>query len=106
VEFIGTPVEIQRIGSKVMIALFEKHLEEMVVYLRYEGVPRFNYPAEHECRKVRALEKRCYGWADIAFPATLAQSTSTPSPLFHVIGNGHKKCTSAGFLRLKAPFHL
>jgi len=57
-EFIGTPVE-------KMIALFEKHLEEMAIYLRCEGVPRSNYPAEHECRKVRALDKRCCGWANI-----------------------------------------
>jgi len=47
-EFLNTPVE-------KMIALFEEHLEEMVTYLYYEGVPRSNYPAEHECRKIRAL---------------------------------------------------
>ena len=73
-EFIGTPVE-------KIIALFEEHLEEMVTYLRYEGVPRSNYPAEQECRKVRALEKRCYGWANIASLQRSLTQLQRPPPI-------------------------
>lgn len=72
-EFINTPVE-------KMIALFEEHLEEMVTYLYYEDVPRSNYPAEHECRKVRALEKRCYGWANIASLQRSLSQLQRPPP--------------------------
>lgn len=72
-EFLNTPVE-------KMIALFEEHLEEMVTYLYYEGVPRSNYPAEHECRKIRALEKRCYGWANIASLQRSLSQLQRPPP--------------------------
>ena len=73
-EFIGTPVE-------KIIALFEEYLEEMATYLRYEGVPRSNYPAGHECRKVRALEKRCYGWANIASLQRSLTQLQCPPPI-------------------------
>jgi hypothetical protein len=62
------------------ILIFSLSHVALVEKLRYEGVPRSNYPAEHECRK-----KRCYGWADMASLQRSLSQLQRPPPQFTLL---------------------